>query len=125
MVVTEAQAPIFLTAPDGCKGGAVPKCKRRTRKMWKCPEVGCYRVAVYVPTEEEEKKLSERACPGCGLPTDADGIKKSRAMNLCSKCRAARAIEKVQMHENLKKLQVELQQEYEKKFHPETVEALA
>lgn len=123
MVLKEERAPVFIPVPDGCRNGAGPRGRRRTRKMWKCPEPSCYRVAVYAPTDTEEKKMSERDCPGCGEPTDADGVKRSRAMNLCSKCQRERVEERRQERENLRKAQEDLRAEYARRLQPEEATA--
>jgi hypothetical protein len=77
MVLVESKPPSWVMNPDGADetgerdstGGVNRKCF--TRKSWKCPVPGCYRVAAYAPTEAEEKEMALRPCSTCGMPTSA------------------------------------------------------
>jgi hypothetical protein len=86
MKLEEVRAPKWLIYADDAEDGE-PRSKERTRKFWKCPVAGCLRVAAYRPTDEEEKEMSQRACPSCGAQTDVDGICRAHGNNLCTKCR--------------------------------------
>lgn len=77
MVLSEGKAPTWVMNPDGAdetgerdnRTGTNRKCF--TRKSWRCPVAGCWRVAAYAPTEEEAKDLARRPCTKCGEPTTA------------------------------------------------------
>ncbi len=91
MNLVEVVAPAWLisaTSEDGENPHelAGPRQKSRTRKFWKCPSSGCVRVAVYLPTDDEEKEMAARRCPKCGEPSDAPGTSRASGHNYCRKC---------------------------------------